>query len=742
MQESDRIAVLNQIRPGIDRLLRELRPEIELDSYAGIVGDDTSGRIPTLMLRAAINAHRAECGRAKLPVIFIQGASDDSQWDRLRVAFAKRLHLLQPLDRSRKLLVVTEGVTSGASIARLGRLLSSQGFSFDVAVVDGSGISRHPIESQPALQLPQREAVDLLLRMTSDPGRYGATRTALRAYEELIQQHHVPVNELIRFEDRVERSGLTPRRVSRLRSRSFPEPPVDELHAAGIPRVAVDSLGWPVSTRHFAGQRNARPVRDRVDLTGLRQEKFTDSMVIRDNPEVRAGVQQTRMAIRDMTPSLRTAMEYQREEIPTILPGMVHLLQQLSSRIRADQYSVIIGDDTSGRIPALMAARAINAYRTSVGLPKLPVRFVEGTSEPRSKGQQKSFRKFDALFASLDPTKRALVVTESISGGRSVASILERCAERGIRGDIATLGGTTTDRLASYAAEGRWPEGTRGFSGSGSISCIMNRPNLSGLRQDREKFSQNMANRLSKHRASINDTRKDIVFSTPELVQAITAPYTPELHGIDDMSRDLAKVLAKYSRTITLGKLGIIIGEEQSRLATLFIAKAVNAYNAAHGLPRVPVLFLPASLDEHAAGFDGAVLDTIPRRQHALIVTPDLGEHTYLHPLLKTFQDRGVVCDVVSGVVPRETRKWFIEHRLLASSSRILLGDITQTYWGYGRRRAKTKWFQSSVGRTDYSGILTTEGKKTLLRGVDRDFVVPVRNAIRSAAEECSRSLA
>ncbi len=742
MQDTDSAAVLQQIRPGIDRLLRELRPEIEMDRYSGIVGDDTSGRIPALMLRAAINAHRIEHGLGKLPVVFVQGASEDSQWDKLRIAFARRLHLLQQLDHRKKLLVVTEGVTSGASIARLGRLLSSQGFTFDVAVLDGSSIRRQQVENpQPSMQLPQREAVDLLLRMVSDPARYGATRETLRAYEKVVHERFVPAGELQRFQDRVERSGLTHARIARLRSRGTAAPPVSELEASGHPQEAVDSLGWPVSTRHFAGQRNARAIRDRADLTGLRQEKFADGMVIQNDPAVRAGVQATRDAIREMAPELRMAMEYRREEIPTILPGMVHLLRQLSSRIRADQYSVIIGDDTSGRIPALMVARAVNAYRTSIGLPKLPVRFVEGTSEQKAKGQRNAFRKFDTLFAGLDPAKKALIVTESISGGRSVASILDRCTERGIGGDIATLGGTTTERLASFVGEGRWPEGTRGFSGAGTTTCIMNRPQLSGLRQDCGKFSKNMAVREPKHRSSINDTRKDIAFTTPELVKAIAAPYVPALHGISDMARDLANVLGKYNRTIAQGKVGIIIGEEQSRLATLFTAKTVNAYNAAHGLPRVPVVFPPASLPENAAGIDKAILDRIPKRHHALIVTADLGERVSLHPLLRACTERSVVCDVVTGVVPRETRKWFVEHNLLLSSGRILVGAIAETYWGYGRRRAKTRWFQASVGRSDYSGILARDSMKTVLTGVDREFVVPVRNAIRAAAEECSRSL-
>ncbi|MGC8461961.1 MAG: hypothetical protein ACP5OR_09035 [Candidatus Dormibacteria bacterium] len=742
MQDSDRTAAIQHIRPGIDRLLRKLRPEIELDSYAGIIGDDTSGRIPTLMIRAAINAHRSEHGKGKLPVVFIQGASDDEQWDKLRVAFAKRLHLLQPLDREKKLLVVTEGVTTGAAIARLGRLLSSQGFKFDVAVLDGAGIRRNPVKmQQPPMQLPQREAVDLLLRMTSDPTRFGATRETLRLFEEVIHDRYFPVRELHRFLDRVERSGLTRERISRLRGKGSPRQDVTEAQAAGMPLEEVDSLGWPISTRHFAGEQNAHAVRDKVELTGIRQDKFVDAMVIRGDPVVRAGVQETRRTISEMTSALRMAMEFRREEIPSILTGMVHLLRQLSSRIRADQYSVIIGDDTSGRIPALMVARAINAYRTSVGLPKLPVRFVEGTSEQRSKGQSRAFGKFDALFAGLDPSKKALIVTESISGGKSVASILEQCSMRGVCGDIATLGGSTTERLASFVSEGRWPEGTRGFSGGGSTSCIMNRPDLSGLRQDLDKFSNNKAVREARHRTSINDTRKDIASSTTELVSAIVSSYTPKLHGIEDMARDLAKVMDKYKRTITSGKVGIIVGEEQTRLATLFVARMINAYNAAHGLPRVPTVFLPVEWPEGKTGIGGEVLDSIQKRHHALLVTPDIGERIVLHPLLKAFVERSVVCDVVSGVVPRETRQWFVDRHLLAPSGRILVGDLAQTYWGYGRRRGKTKWFQASAGRSDYSGILAANGTKSVLKGVDREFVAPVRRAIRTTAEECSRSL-
>jgi hypothetical protein len=80
---------------------------------------------------------------------------------------------------------------------------------------------------------------------------------------------------------------------------------------------------------------------------------------------------------------------------------------------RADQYDVIVGEDTSGRLPALVIAGVVNARRSKLGLAPVAQRFVSGRcNEPQLP---------DGFLP--EPTRtgaKALIVTEYISMGTSI----------------------------------------------------------------------------------------------------------------------------------------------------------------------------------------------------------------------------------------------------------------------------------------------------------------------------------
>jgi hypothetical protein len=80
----------------------------------------------------------------------------------------------------------------------------------------------------------------------------------------------------------------------------------------------------------------------------------------------------------------------------------------------ADKFTTIVGEDTSGRIPALILAKAVNIIRERHGLPRARRLFVSGRiSEDRV-----------PHFESLGDDDHALVVTEYICSGGSVNNAL------------------------------------------------------------------------------------------------------------------------------------------------------------------------------------------------------------------------------------------------------------------------------------------------------------------------------
>lgn len=109
-----------------------------------------------------------------------------------------------------------------------------------------------------------------------------------------------------------------------------------------------------------------------------------------------------------------------------------------------DKWQLLIGDDTSGRIPALVARGAVNQARREAGKPGLPIMFwpTSGTSIKGS-GMREMEEALDsrrALWEAVGASGgRALIVTEGIFSGNHVRSMLEMLEARGILGDVATV---------------------------------------------------------------------------------------------------------------------------------------------------------------------------------------------------------------------------------------------------------------------------------------------------------------
>ena len=98
----------------------------------------------------------------------------------------------------------------------------------------------------------------------------------------------------------------------------------------------------------------------------------------------------------------------------------------------ADKFTTIVGEDTSGRIPALILAKAVNIVRERHGLPRARRLFVSGRiSEDRG-----------PHFESLGDDDHALVVTEYICSGGSANNALHALNRAG----FITPSAVTLDR--------------------------------------------------------------------------------------------------------------------------------------------------------------------------------------------------------------------------------------------------------------------------------------------------------
>ncbi len=115
--------------------------EHQLGSYGLVVGDDTSGRLPALILRAIMNRVRERDGHPKVPIVFLQTGS--YKWlseERQEKAWARRAEIWSRLAGQRA-LVVTEYMATGEHLAQFSKLLGEAAIPFDVATLGSEGLS-------------------------------------------------------------------------------------------------------------------------------------------------------------------------------------------------------------------------------------------------------------------------------------------------------------------------------------------------------------------------------------------------------------------------------------------------------------------------------------------------------------------------------------------------------------------------------------------------------------------------
>ena len=116
------------------------------------------------------------------------------------------------------------------------------------------------------------------------------------------------------------------------------------------------------------------------------------------------------------------------------------LARQASALALEGRYSVIIGDDTSGRIPARILHATLNRYLIAQKADPLPIVFWQSDSTG-SREMREALKAREPLLEAMNARQgRALIVTEYISSGKHVRRMIEMLNKIGIDADVATVG--------------------------------------------------------------------------------------------------------------------------------------------------------------------------------------------------------------------------------------------------------------------------------------------------------------
>lgn len=133
----------------------------------------------------------------------------------------------------------------------------------------------------------------------------------------------------------------------------------------------------------------------------------------------------------------------QRYVIESLEKPIENILTQLSPKIERGEYGLIVGDDASGRVPALILRSVIDAAYEKHGYKKAVTRFVAGTRfiDPDQEGDKfgKEVDFFIRLKDKMGASRRALVVTDTIHTGESIVFIVDALKAAGIQADVAAI---------------------------------------------------------------------------------------------------------------------------------------------------------------------------------------------------------------------------------------------------------------------------------------------------------------
>ncbi len=116
-------------------------------------------------------------------------------------------------------------------------------------------------------------------------------------------------------------------------------------------------------------------------------------------------------------------------QIAAVLKQVDKVAHSLRGNVAGGEYGLVISDDFSGRIPALIFSRAINIAHRRMGITEIPTLFLHKDYE----------WDFLASLKKHKSDKKALIVTEAIFSGNAIGIYGSFLQKAGFRYDVATL---------------------------------------------------------------------------------------------------------------------------------------------------------------------------------------------------------------------------------------------------------------------------------------------------------------
>lgn len=192
-----------------------------------------------------------------------------------------------------------------------------------------------------------------------------------------------------------------------------------------------------------------------------------------------------------MTEGLSLNGEYSTS-VSSMEEPMLHLCEQLLPRFESGRYCLIIGDDTSGRLPALTIRGFSKYISKQVGGENMPLVFLQSSRKLESSVVEEQVDKRVMPYFTGDVTqRRVLIVTDFIQLGATLNRLGNILSSRGVSFDVAVMTYAKTTRAQELLSN--LPQETEIFVGEEvgwSAPEIYNRPDMTGLKRPTAKDDQ------------------------------------------------------------------------------------------------------------------------------------------------------------------------------------------------------------------------------------------------------------
>ncbi|HPW34658.1 MAG TPA: hypothetical protein PK367_02800 [Candidatus Paceibacterota bacterium] len=213
------------------------------------------------------------------------------------------------------------------------------------------------------------------------------------------------------------------------------------------------------------------------------------------------------------------------EAIEDLRRPVERIMSQIIESVEGGQYSVIIGEDCSGRIPTLIFSRIINKIYDGRNINHPSVYFIAGSKgfssnpndfEPKVKAISDFVEK---IKVKMKKGSKILIVTDTISTGSSLAPLIDALKRFDVDYEIATITLRELDEDDKRLIDGKIFNGGRVFTPQ-----IYKKNNLSGVYKVPTDLHSNVLMSIESSRDSVNRARQDVVTLADEISKKFVPP--------------------------------------------------------------------------------------------------------------------------------------------------------------------------------------------------------------------------